>query len=139
MNTVFEKNGTYSVIETNSQNNSAYEKYDRYFRLIEYKSFGNEVVKYDYDAYGNVIKETATNYLKVFDYDLKNRLVKSRLYDSFGECISQTEYAYDQEKNLVQVFENSKLIKSNIVDSFGRVVEVNDKRGKTVFYLNLWG
>ena len=138
-NYVFEKNGTYSVIEKNSQNNSAYEKYDRYFRLIEYKSFGNEVVKYDYDAYGNVIKETASNYSKVFDYDLKNRLVKSRLYDSFGECISQTEYAYDQEKNLVQVFENSKLIKSKIVDSFGRVVEVNDKRGKTVFYYNEFG
>lgn len=138
-NYVFERNGSYSILETNSQNNSAYEKYDKYFRLIEYKSFANEVFKYDYDAYGNVIKETAANYSKVYDYDLKNRLVKSRLYDSSGECISQTEYVYDQEKNLVQVFENSKLIKSKTLDAFGRVIEVNDKRGKTVFYYNEFG
>ncbi len=136
-NYVFEKDGTYSILETNSQNNSAYEKFDKYFRLIEYKSFANEVFKYDYDAYGNVIKETAANYSKVYDYDLKNRLVKSRLYDSSGECISQTEYAYDQEN--VQVFENSKLIKSKTLDAFGRVIEVNDKRGKTVFYYNEFG
>lgn len=138
-NYVFEKDGGYSIVEINSKKNTAYEKYDKYFRLVEYKNFANEVYKYDYDAYGHIIMEASDNYSKQFDYDLKNRLEKSRMYNSVGECIGQTEYAYNDKENLVQVFKNSKLIESKTMDAFGRIVEINDKKGRTLFYYDDFG
>ena len=94
---------------------------------------GNLTETYGYDKLGR-IKETqlGTLYSKYFNYLQKgnytSNLVASEWFGKNGIVKDSIKYLYDQNGNIIKVFENGELIQSFEYDGISRLIRENNKK-----------
>ncbi len=71
-----------------------HDNFGNVFRTMRGTDENNEVVDYEYDAAGNVIKSTQGDHITTYEYDLAGRLVKTTDPMEFSET-----YTYDTAGN----------------------------------------
>lgn len=104
---------------------------------------GDRLETYEYDSLGRLGKKSVFTdedqaIVKIYEYDLLDRLVVERTEDSFGHILDQVSYAYDAEGRRTQVIVydhgaahvtetryNSYGIPHQVIDPLGNVTTTN--------------
>lgn len=121
-------------------------------RLIKFGANEQDIVTtYQYDAYGNVLKETnALGVMTRYEYDKLGNLIKKfnpdggieqYFYNADGLLIKSinplggvVQYAYDANRNLIKQTNERGYVTTNTYDSKNQLVTVKDSLGGTTKY-----
>lgn len=135
---------------TDANSNSLRMTYDLMNRLKTVKDDQDNTTTYEYDAAGNLVKETGPNgFVKRYGYDASNRLTSVQLpigtwryeYDGAGNFIAMKDakgnkYSYEYDLNNRLVKETDPLGNSTryTYDADGNLVSKQEPKGNTVNY-----
>ena len=93
--------------------------YDEENRLLKTCGVSGDGVEYRYDSNGNLLEEAGAVKTASYEYNLQNRMIRSRVIDNEARTIASTRYGYDPLGRRALVQDNNAATLRTLYDGLG--------------------
>lgn len=120
--------GTELIKKISKESGSYQYKYDKLGHLSEVRKDSERICRYDYDAFGNRIKEQDGLLTKFYQYNAADQLIEIS-----GTGDPET-YQYDARGNIIKITKGNQVINQYIYDPANLLSEAVDGNGQAAKY-----